>query len=245
MAFSTKNKKSVTYVTEERFKSEIKNINNAIVSKSHIKECTISKPRSIQFSSYLNLENAKLDLDSRHLGELVYIESDKNLYQVSEDVNGLFYDKLVKSSEFDLFVTAKCTDVSGQAFYNNKEDKVLFSDVELDNKNIVNIDDSEIVIKDSGIYSINTNLVIKLVKNSDIVKKFGFYKNDKFVDITSYFLKSEGNGYLSGHFEGYLEKGTKLNLVLELKCTDFLYLSHKLGVNFISLRSLRLGNLDD
>ena len=90
MAFSTKNKKLVTYVTEETFKSEIKNINNAIISKSNIKECTISKPKIIQFSSYLNIENANLDLNNRHLGELVYIESDKNLYQVSKDINGLF-----------------------------------------------------------------------------------------------------------------------------------------------------------
>ena len=158
---------------------------------------------------------------------------------------GYFYDKLVKSSEFDLFVIAKCTDVSGQAFYNNKEDKVLFSDVELDNKNIVNKKESELVIEHSGIYSINTSLIIELVKNSDILKKFGFYKNNKFIDITSHFLKSDGSGYLSGYFEGYLEKGTKLNLMLELKCTDFLYLSHKPGVNFINLRSLKLGNLND
>lgn len=242
MAFSTKNKKSVTYVTEERFNSEIKNINNAIINKSSIKDCTISNPKSIQFSSYKTLENAEEDINSKYLGELVYVESTNNLYQVSTSVSGLFYDKMVKSSEFDQFVVAKCTDISGQAFYDNKKSKVLFSEIELDNQNIVDLEKSEINIKHSGIYSINVNLVLELVKHSDSIKKFGFYNKEEFIDITKHFLKSDNKGYLSGTFEGYLEKDTKVEIVLELKCNEFIYLSHKLGVNFISIRSLRLGD---
>lgn len=245
MAFSTKNKKSVTYVTEERFNSEIKNINNAIINRSSIKECTISNPKSIQFSSYKTLQEANMDIENRHLGELIYIESTMSLYQVSKNGEIFFYDKLIKNSEYEKFVTAKCTDISGQAFYNNKETKVLFTEIELDNSNMVNLERQNITIKHDGIYSIDINLVLELVKELDTVLKFGFYKNKKFINITKYFLKNDGKGYLAGNFEGYLEKDTELEFILEIKCNKFLYLSHKPGLNFINIKSTRLGSFYD
>jgi len=245
MSFSTKNKKTVKYVTEEKFNKEIKNLVNATIHRSDINNCSITNPEKIQFITYKNLEEANNNIKNNDLGELVYIKDTNSLYQLDKKYSGLFYNKLVKSEEFDFYVIAKCVDTSGQAFYDKKEQNILFSHLELDNQDIVDLDTCQITIKNSGIYSINSSFIIEAVKNADSVKKFGFYKDKKFIDITNCFLKSDGYGYLSGSFEGYLEKGTKIKLVLEVECSKFLYLSHKPGVNYISLRSLKIGDFNN
>lgn len=212
------------------------NISNSNLSNVNIENCVISNIKNNIILSFENLDLARNSEDIIKVGEIIYIKSDKKLYQVDLENNKKVFIELLKKRPS---VILKLTDNSGQFLYKNKDNNLLFNKIVHDNEYLTLKDNRIIKVDKNGFYSIKIKFVLNNVKNIDILNKFAIKVNkEEEVDITDFIIKDNNIAYLSGEFEGILNRNDTIELILNIKSDHDKYASIKNGVNYLTMRLL-------